>query len=66
MKPILYLLGLVLILVAVVYFVTPADSLPSFVPGYEAGVARVHIKHGVVAAVIGVVLLAAGWWTGRR
>ena len=66
MKLILTVLGLVLIVVAVVYFVMPADQLPSFMPGHEAGVARVHMKHGLVSGVAGVVLLAAGWFMGRR
>jgi hypothetical protein len=66
MKLILSVLGLVLIVAAVVYFVMPADQLPSFMPGHEAGVARVHMKHGVVAGVAGVILLAAGWFMGRR
>jgi len=66
MKLILTVLGLVLIVAAVVYFVMPADQLPSFMPGHEAGVGRVHMKHGVVAGVAGVVLLAAGWFMGRR
>jgi len=66
MKRILSVLGLVLIVAAVVYFVMPADQLPSFMPGHEAGVARVHMKHGVVAGVAGVILLAAGWFMGRR
>jgi len=25
----------------------------------------VHSKHGIVAAIAGLVLIAAGWWTGR-
>ncbi len=66
MKLILTVLGLVLIVAAVVYFIMPADQLPSFMPGHEAGVARVHMKHGLVAGVAGVVLLAAGWFMGRR
>jgi hypothetical protein len=65
MKLVLSLLGVVLLIVAAVYFVMPADQLPGF-PGYEAGVTRVHAKHGIVAAVAGLVLLAAGWWMGRR
>lgn len=40
MKVILYLLGLILVVVAIVYFVMPADSLPGFMPGHEAGLAR--------------------------
>jgi hypothetical protein len=66
MKLICTLLGIVLIIVAVVYFVMPADQLPSFMPGHEAGVMRVHIKHGVLAGGLGVVLLIIGWIMGRR
>jgi hypothetical protein len=29
-------------------------------------VTRMHYKHGVVSAVVGVVLLAVGWFMGRR
>jgi hypothetical protein len=66
MKLILSLLGVVLLVVAAVYFLVPADSLPGFFPGHEAGVTRMHTKHGVVAGVAGLVLLAAGMWMGRR
>ena len=66
MKLVLTLLGVVLLVVAAVYFLVPADQLPSFFPGYEAGVARVHAKHGVVSGVAGVVLIVAGVWMGRR
>ena len=66
MKLLLTLLGVVLLVVAGVYFLVPADQLPGFFPGHEAGVMRVHTKHGVVAGVAGLVLLAAGVWIGRR
>ncbi len=66
MKPVLTVLGIVLLIVAAVYFVMPADQLPGFFPGHEAGVDRIHAKHGIVAAVAGLVLLAAGVWIGRR
>jgi uncharacterized membrane protein len=66
MKLILTLLGVVLLIVAGVYFLIPGEQLPSFFPGHEAGLMRVHTKHGIVAAVAGLVLLAAGWWMGRR
>jgi hypothetical protein len=66
MKLVFSLLGVVLLIVAAVYFLMPADQLPSFMPGHEAGVMRVHAKHGIVAGVAGVVLLVAGWWMGRR
>ncbi len=66
MKLILILLGVILLVVAGVYFTMPADHLPSFLPGHEVGVTRIHAKHGIVAAAAGVVLIAAGWWMGRR
>jgi hypothetical protein len=66
MKLILTLLGVVLLVIAAVYFLVPADQLPGFFPGHETGVTRVHYKHGIVAGVVGVVLIAAGMWMGRR
>ena len=66
MKLIAYLLGIIFIIIAVVYFVTPADHLPSFFPGYDPGLARAHMKHGILSGAIGIVLLAIGWIMGRR
>jgi hypothetical protein len=63
---VLTLLGVILLVIAAVYFLVPADQLPGFMPGHEAGVTRVHVKHGVVSGVIGIILLAAGVWMGRR
>jgi hypothetical protein len=66
MKLVLTLLGVVLLVVAAVYFLMPADQLPGFFPGHLAGDTHVHTKHGIVAGVAGVVLLAAGVFMGRR
>jgi hypothetical protein len=66
MKLIVTLLGVVLLVVAAVYFLLPADQLPGFFPGHEAGVTRMHTKHGVVSGVAGLVLLGLGVWMGRR
>jgi uncharacterized membrane-anchored protein YitT (DUF2179 family) len=66
MKLIVTVLGLACVALAVVYFTMPADQLPGFLPGHEAGVMRIHTKHGAVAAAVGIVLLAMGWLMGRR
>ncbi len=66
MKLILTVLGVVLLVIAGVYVLVPADQLPGFLPGHEAGVTRVHVKHGIVSGVVGVVLIAAGIWMGRK
>lgn len=61
MKLICIVLGLALLAIAAVYFVLPADALPGFFPGHEAGVTRIHYKHGIASGVIGLVLLALGF-----
>jgi hypothetical protein len=66
MRTILILLGIVLIVVAAVYLLLPADSLPSFMPGHEAGLARPRMKHGLAAGAVGIVLIAVGWFVGRK
>lgn len=65
MKLVLSALGVILLVIAAVYFLVPADQLPGFLPGHEAGVMRLHVKHGIVSGVIGIVLIAAGAWMGR-
>jgi hypothetical protein len=55
-------LGIVLIVIAVIYFVDTASSLPSFFPGHSAGSSHHHIKHGVLALVLGVGCLLFAWF----
>jgi hypothetical protein len=66
MKLVLTLLGVLLLVVAAVYLLVPADQLPGFFPGHETGLVRIRTKHGIASGVAGVVLLAAGVWMGRR
>jgi hypothetical protein len=66
MKLVLTLVGVILLVIAAVYVLVPADQLPGFFPGHEAGVTRVHMKHGVVAGVLGLILIGAGIFFGRR
>ena len=66
MKLVLTLLGVVLLVVAAVYFLVPADQLPGFFPGHETGLSRARMKHGVASGVLGLVLLGGGIWMGRR
>jgi hypothetical protein len=66
MKLILSLIGVILLVVAAVYFLVPADQLPTFFPGHEAGLARIRMKHGAVAGVIGIVCLLLPMVLRRR
>jgi hypothetical protein len=65
MKTAAIVLALVFVVVAIVYFVLPAESLPSFFPGFEPGSARVHVKHGIAALAVAVALFGVGWFLGR-
>ncbi len=72
-------LGVVLLVVAVIYFVVPEHSLPSFFPGHlpsffpghvSAGSAEAnshHTKHGTAALVLSLACLAFAWFqTGPK
>ncbi len=59
----LAVLGLLLIALAVVYFVDSADALPSFLPGHQAGVTKHHTKHGLGALVLGALCFVGAWFT---
>jgi hypothetical protein len=61
----LVVLGVILLVIACVYWLVPAGSLPGFVPGFEAGSPRVHVKHGVVALVIAAACFIVAWFVGR-
>jgi hypothetical protein len=66
MRLIAYLLAIICIIAAVMYFVMPAGQLPTFMPGYEVGSAHMHMKHAIIGLVAAVILFLIGWLLGRR
>jgi amino acid transporter len=59
------IVGVLLIVVAIIYWVEPAKSLPSFFPGQQAGSSHHHTTHGLAAFIVGALLLILAWfWTG--
>jgi hypothetical protein len=63
--------GIILIVVAVIYFVTPAHSLPSFFPGHVSATSTEanhhHTKHGIAALVVALACFAFAWFqTGPK
>jgi uncharacterized membrane protein HdeD (DUF308 family) len=65
--PLALLAGLVLIVLAILYFVEPAKSLPGFLPGHQAGSAHHHVKHGIAALFVGLACLVYAWFaTGKK
>ena len=60
-------LGIALIVVAIVYWVEPAKSLPGFFPGQDSHSTTHHLKHGIAAFLVGLALLAFVWFqTGKK
>ena len=59
--------GTVLVVLAIVYWALPAKSLPSWLPGHEAGSSHHHIKHGIAAFLLGLACFAYAWFqTGPK
>jgi len=59
--------GILLIIVGIVYWVEPARSLPGFFPGHQAGSGHHHVKHGIAAFLVGVACLVFAWFrTGPK
>jgi hypothetical protein len=66
MRMLAYLLAIICVIAAVMYYTMAAGSLPTFMPGYIAGSSHIHITHAVAAAGAAVVLFLIGWFLGRR
>jgi hypothetical protein len=56
------LLGVLLIVVAIVYWVSTASDLPSFFPGHQAGSSTHHFKHGLAAFLLGIAAFVFAWF----
>ncbi len=54
--------GVVLIVIAAIYWAEPAKSLPSFFPGHTAGSTHHHTKHGIAAFLLGLACLVFAWF----
>jgi hypothetical protein len=56
------IVGIVFLALALLYFIEPAKSLPSLIPGHEAGSTHHHVKHGIAALVLGVGCFIFAWF----
>jgi hypothetical protein len=65
MRLLAYLLAIICVILAVMYYVMPAGNLPTFMPGYIAGSSHIHQTHAIAAAVAAIVLFVLGWFFGR-
>ena len=66
MRPLTWLLvalAVAFVVIAVVYLVTPANQLPSVLPGHTAHATRHHTKHGLALLGLAVLALVGAWFT---
>jgi uncharacterized RDD family membrane protein YckC len=56
------IVGIVLLALAALYFVDSANSLPSFMPGHEAGSSHHHVKHGIAALILAIGAFIFAWF----
>ena len=61
------LLGIVLVVIAAIYFTSTAHGLPSFFPGHvsasnTAAAHHHHAKHGIAALVVGLLCFVFAWF----
>jgi hypothetical protein len=60
------ILGIAFVVLAVVYWAEPARSLPSWIPGHQAGSGHHHVKHGIASFLVGLACLVYAWFeTGK-
>ena len=65
MRMLAYVLAIICIVVAAMYYTMQAGQLPTFMPGYLAGSTHIHLTHALAAAAAAVVLFVLGWIVGR-
>ena len=59
---ILAIIALLFIVVAIIYLVEPAKSLPSFIPGHINGSTGHHPLRAVGSLIIGIVFAVGAWF----
>jgi hypothetical protein len=65
----LFSMGFVLLVLGVLYLITPAEALPGFLGGIQRKGLHAHAyrtKRADVALILEVLLLTASWWVYRR
>lgn len=60
---VLSLLGIVFLIGAIYYWVTPANTLLPFLPGYDTASMHPHIKHGLAAFVLAIGCGIVAWFS---
>lgn len=54
--------GLLFLSLGALYVMRGAGSLPTWLPGYEAGSTHIHVKHAVASFLLGVAAFVFAWF----
>lgn len=59
------LIGITFLAIAIVYWTTPAKSLPVLFPGHDA-TTKIHFKHGIGALFLGLASFVFAWFQSGK
>lgn len=62
----LVVIGILFLVAAYIYFTTQANLLPSFFPGHEVGLTKVHFKHGLGALILAAGCFILAWFQSAK
>jgi hypothetical protein len=60
------ILGILFVGLAIMYWSTPAGSLPGFLPGHIDGSSVIHVKHGIASLLLGLALFVLAWFSSGK
>ena len=61
------IIGAMFLLFAYVYWTTPANALPAYMPGADMSSSVVHFKHGLASLILGIAFFVYAWFqTGKK
>jgi amino acid permease len=61
------IVGILCLLIAVIYFITPAKNLPNFFPGFDSTLTKTHLKHAIGFFILGIGAFVFSWFqTGKK
>lgn len=59
-------IGIFLVLIAGIYFLEPAKSLPVFFPGHDGMLSKHHYRHGIGALALALGCFAFAWFQSGK
>lgn len=60
------ILGVIFLILAFIYFTHSANSLPTYLPGYEADLTRIHYKHAIASLILALGLFVYVWFNSNK